>query len=180
MIMFEELISTLKTRFEENMHRHPDIEWDDVQKRLEANYDRLRSLKAMEETGGEPDVIGADSEGRYIFCDCSPESLMGRRSTCYDQKGQDEREKKGIFPQGNAVEMALAMGIELLDEEQYRALQELGPFDQKTSSWVRTPEQLRKLGGAIFGDYRYGRTFFYHNSAGSFYASRGFRGLLRV
>jgi len=105
---------------------------------------------------------------------------MGRRSTCYDQKGQDEREKKGIFPQGNAVEMALAMGIELLDEEQYRALQELGPFDQKTSSWVRTPEQLRKLGGAIFGDYRYGRTFFYHNSAGSFYASRGFRGLLRV
>lgn len=178
--MSKEIVAVLQQRFEENMHRHAGIEWEAVLSRLEANPAALRSLQAMEETGGEPDVIGQDSEGRYLFCDCAPESPAGRRNTCYDGEGQAGREKKGIIPKGNAVDMAEEMGIELLDEEQYRALQKVGPFDQKTSSWVKTPEDVRKRGGALFGDYRYGRTFIYHNSAGSFYSSRGFRGLLRV
>ncbi|KLU40282.1 MAG: hypothetical protein AA931_01285 [Peptococcaceae bacterium 1109] len=178
--MYGELLKRLEERFQANMHRHQGIEWEAVRARLRAVPDKLCSLQAMEETGGEPDVIGVDEQGHYIFCDCSPESPAGRRNTCYDRSGQDERERKGVYPQGNAVDGAAEMGIELLDEEQYRALQQVGPFDTKTSSWIKTPEDMRKKGGALFGDYRYGRVFFYHNSAGSFYSSRGFRGLIRV
>jgi len=174
------LLSILQARFEQNMQRHPGVEWAEVQARLEAHPEKLAVLQAMEETGGEPDVIGWDPEGRCIFCDCSPESPAGRRSLCYDGQAQAERERKGVIPQGNVLAMAEALGIELLDEEQYRALQKLGPFDTKTSSWVKTPQEVRDLGGALFGDFRYGRTFIYHNSAGSFYASRGFRGLVRI
>ena len=177
----EELLLTLKERFETNMSRHEGLEWGKILKRLEAQPEKLQSLFAMESTGGEPDVIGYDDQANeYLFCDCSPESPIGRRSICYDGKGQAEREKKGIFPAGNAVDLAAAMGIELLDEEQYRGLKEIGEFDTKTSSWIETPADIRALGGAIFADRRYGRIFVYHNSAPSFYGSRGFRGLLKV
>ena len=177
----EELNERLRLRFEKNMNRHKGLEWPEIQAKLEAQPEKLSSLQAMESTGGEPDVVGYDEEtGEYIFCDCSAESPQGRRSICYDGAGQEEREKKGVHPAGNAVELAAAMGIELLDEDQYRALQELGEFDTKTSSWIQTPTDIRKLGGALFADLRYGHVFVYHNSAPSFYAARGFRGSLRV
>lgn len=173
-----ELLRTLEARFRKNPHRHPSTEWTDVQSRLEGNRAALRSLREMEATGGEPDVIGADEEGRLIFCDCSPESPSGRRSLCYDEQARTSR--KEHKPQNSAVEMASAMGIALLTEESYRALQELGEFDRKTSSWIDTPADVRTLGGALFCDRRYGRVFVYHNGAESYYAARGFRGLLRV
>lgn len=177
----EKMLSTLKDRFEKNMNRHPGLEWAKVQARLEANPDKLWSLQEMENTGGEPDVVGHDQQtGEFIFVDCSAESPAGRRNTCYDRQGQDEREKKGVHPAGNALEMAAAMGIELLTEDQYRELQKLGEFDTKTSSWLQTPSDIRKQGGALFADRRYGHVFVYHNSAPSFYGARGFRGALRV
>lgn len=177
----QELLGILKTRFEKNMNRHPGLEWAGVQARLEANPEKLRSLHEMESTGGEPDVIGYDERtGEYLFGDCSAESPAGRRNVCYDREGQEAREKQGIHPKGNAVDMAAAMGIELLTEEQYRTLQSLDVFDTKTSSWVKTPPDIRKLGGALFADRRYGHVFVYHNSAPSFYSARGFRGLLKV
>jgi hypothetical protein len=177
----EELIETLQVRFEKNMTRHPDLAWPGIQSKLEARPEKLSSLHAMESTGGEPDVVGYDEgTGEYLFCDCSAESPAGRRTICYDGQGQAEREKKGVYPAGNAVDLAAAMGIELLNEEQYRALQELGEFDTKTSSWIQAPPDIRKLGGALFADRRFGHIFVYHNSAPSFYSSRGFRGLLRV
>jgi hypothetical protein len=152
-----------------------------IQEKLEAHPEKLASLNAMESTGGEPDVVGYDEKSaEYIFYDCSAESPDGRRSICYDGKGQAEREKKGIHPAGNAVDLAAAMGIELLNEEQYRALQELGEFDTRSSSWIQTPADIRKLGGAIFADRRYDHIFVYHNGAQSFYSVRGFRGSLRV
>jgi len=163
------------------MQRHQGLEWNAVQARLEVDPGKLRSLQDMEATGGEPDVIGQDPEsGEYIFCDCSAETPVGRRNVCYDREGQDAREKKGIYPQGNALEMAEAMGIELLTRDQYHQLQKVGDFDQKTSSWLQTPQDIRKLGGALFGDRRYGHVFVYHNGAQSFYGVRGFRGILRV
>jgi len=177
----EELLKTLKVRFEENMDRHKSHEWAKVQANLEAHHEKLWSLNAMESTGGEPDVIGYDKKtGEYIFCDCSAESPEGRRNICFDGEGQQEREKKGVHPAGNAVEIAATMGIELFNEEQYRELQKLGEFDTKTSSWIKTPSEIRELGGAIFADRRYDHVFVYHNGAQSFYSSRGFRGLLRV
>ncbi len=177
----DELLKTLKARFERHMNRHQNLSWPEVQARLEMNSEKLWSLYEMERTGGEPDAIGHDlSTGAYIFCDCSAESPAGRRNTCYDRQGQAEREKRGVYPAGNAVDMAASMGIEFLNEEQYRALQQLGDFDTKTSSWLKTPPDIRKLGGAIFADRRYGHIFVYHNSAPSFYSSRGFRGLLRI
>ncbi len=177
----EELLKILQARFEKNMHRHPGLEWPKIQSRLEKQPEKLASLNAMESTGGEPDVVGQDKEtGEFIFYDCSAESPEGRRSICYDRAGQKEREKKGVHPAGNAVDLAAGMGIELLTEEEYRRLQKLGEFDTKTESWVKTPEEIRKLGGAIFCDRRYGRVFTFHNSAPSFYAGRGFRGSLRV
>jgi hypothetical protein len=177
----EDLLTTLKARFEKNRKRHTDLEWAEVQAKLEANPEKLWSLNEMERTGGEPDVIGHDQKmGGYIFCDCSAQSPQERRNICYDQDGQAAREKKGVFPAGNAVEMAEVMGIELLTEEKYRALQRLGEFDTKTSSWIITPFEIRKLGGALFADRRYDHVFVYHNSAHSFYSSRGFRGTLRV
>lgn len=176
-----ELIKILKKRFEENMNRHNGFEWTKVQTRLEDCGEKLWSLNEMERTGGEPDVVAQDgATGEYIFCDCSAETPGGRRNICYDGKGQEERNKKGIFPEGNAVDMAAAMGIELLTEEQYRELQKLGNFDLKTSTWLKTPSDIRKLGGAIFADRRYGHVFVYHNSAPSFYSSRAFRGCLKV
>lgn len=176
-----ELLSILKTRFEANMSRHKDIEWVKVQARLESNTDKLWSLNEMERTGGEPDVVGQDeTTGEYIFYDCSKETPEGRRNICYDREGEEQRKKKGVYPRGNAVDMAASMGIELLTEEQYRELQKLGEFDMKTSSWVKTPSDIRKLGGALFADRRYGHVFIYHNSAPSFYSVRGFRGSLRV
>ncbi|MCG2577137.1 DUF4256 domain-containing protein [Dechloromonas sp. XY25] len=175
----EELLLTLKVRFEKNQHRHKEIAWADVRSRLEGNSDALRSLREMEATGGEPDVIAQDGDtGRYIFCDCSVESPSGRRSTCYDREGLESRKENR--PESSAVEMAAAMGIDLLTEEQYRELQQLGHFDTKTSSWVKTPSEVRALGGALFCDRRYGKVFVYHNGAQSYYASRGFRGLLAV
>lgn len=177
----EELLHILKKRFEENMNRHKDLKWENVQERLEGNVKKLWSLNEMERTGGEPDVIALDeAAGEYIFCDCSDESPKGRRSICYDREGQEERERKGVYPEGSAVGMAADMGIELITEEQYRSLQMLGNFDRKTSSWVKTPSDIRKLGGAVFADFRYGHVFLYHNGASSFYSSRAFRGLLRV
>jgi hypothetical protein len=177
----EELLKTLRVRFEKNKIRHTGLDWSKIQAKLEAHPDKLASLHAMESTGGEPDVVGFDEKtGEYIFYDCSAESPDGRRSICYDRAGQQEREKKGVYPAGNAVDLAAAMGIELLNEDQYRALQKLGEFDTKTESWIQAPAEIRKLGGAIFGDRRYGRVFVFHNSAPSFYAGRGFRGLLRV
>jgi hypothetical protein len=177
----EELLKTLKVRFEKNMNRHKSLEWPKIQAKLEAHPKKLLSLNAMESTGGEPDVVGYDKKtGEYIFYDCSMESPKGRRSVCYDGVGQQEREKKGVHPAGNAIDIAAAMGIELLNEDQYRALQKLGEFDTKTSSWIETPTDIRKLGGAIFADRRYDQVFVYHNSAPSFYAARGYRGSLRV
>lgn len=177
----EELLRILKNRFFENRNRHKGLEWDQVQERLEENGDKLRSLHEMERTGGEPDVVALDeTRDEYVFYDCSAESPSGRRNICYDCEGQEERERKGIYPEGNAVGMAAAMGIELLTEEQYRELQKWGNFDRKTSSWVKTPSDIRKLGGAVFADFRYGHVFLYHNSAHSFYGSRGFRGCLKV
>ncbi|MAT95937.1 MAG: hypothetical protein CL608_02120 [Anaerolineaceae bacterium] len=177
----EELLETLQARFEENMNRHKGLEWPKIQAKLEAQPEKLSSLHAMESTGGEPDVIGYDEKtAEYIFCDCSAESPDGRRSICYDEEGQAEREKKGIHPAGNAVDLADAMGIELLTEAQYRALQKIGEFDTKTSSWVQTPADIRKLGGAVFCDRRYDTVFLYHNGAQSFYSARGFRGRLKV
>jgi hypothetical protein len=177
----EELLKTLKVRFEKNMQRHNGLEWPKIQAKLEAHPEKLSSLNAMESTGGEPDVVGYDLKtGEYIFYDCSAESPIGRRSICYDGEAQEEREKKGVHPAGNAVDLAAAMGIELLAEEEYRALQQLGNFDTRTESWVKAPADIRKLGGALFCDRRYGHVFVFHNSAPSFYASRGFRGSLSV
>ncbi len=177
----KELLANLQARFEENMSRHEGLDWAKVQARLAADNKRLWSLNEMERTGGEPDVIGRnEGTGEFIFCDCSAQSPDGRRSICYDGDGQEAREKKGVYPAGNAVDMAAAMGIELLTVEQYRTLQEVGEFDTTTSSWVKTPADIRELGGAIFADRRYGHVFVYHNSAPSFYSARGFRGLLRV
>ena len=177
----EELLKTLQVRFEKNINRHKGLEWANVQTRLEANAEKLWSLNEMERTGGEPDVVDHDKKtGEYIFYDCSAESPKGRRSICYDRKGQEEREKKGVYPAGNAADLAAAMGIELLTEEEYRALQQLGNFDTKTESWVKTPSEIRKLGGALFCDCRYNHVFVYHNGAESYYGVRGFRGSLRV
>lgn len=174
-----DLLRTLKTRFANHPTRHEGLTWADVQARLEANAEKLRSLHEMERTGGEPDVIGRDERtGEYLFCDCSAESPSGRRSVCYDREGQDSRKEHA--PAHNAVDLAAAMGIELLTEEQYQALQQFGPFDVKTSSWLKTPADIRSLGGALFGDFRYGRVFVYHNGAQSYYAARAFRGSLRV
>jgi len=175
----EELIKTLKVRFEKNKSRHTGLEWANVQSKLEANADKLWSLGEMERTGGEPDVIAHDNTtDEYIFYDCSAETPKGRRSVCYDREALESR--KEFKPENNAVDMAASMGIELLAEEQYRKLQTLGKFDTKTSSWVKTPAEIRKLGGAIFCDRRYDHVFTYHNGAESYYAVRGLRGLLRV
>ncbi len=175
----EELLNTLKIRFAKNMGRHKDIEWNKVQAKLEASPEKLKPLNEMEITGGEPDVIAHDKKtGEYIFYDCSTESPKGRRSLCYDDEALESRKENK--PEGSAIGMAEAMGIEILTEEQYRNLQQLGEFDLKTSSWVLTPMYMRKLGGAIFCDRRYDTVFKYHNGAESYYAARGFRGLLRV
>lgn len=175
----EELFRTLKTRFEKNMNRHENLEWANVQATLESHPDKLRSLNEMERTGGEPDVVGYDEEtGEYIFYDCSAESPKGRRSVCYDREALESRKKHK--PDDNAIDMATVMGIELLSEQQYRELQKLGKFDTKTSSWVKTPSDIRERGGALFGDFRYGRVFIYHNGAESYFGARGFRGSLRV
>jgi hypothetical protein len=175
----EELLGILAARFDRNMNRHRRLEWAQVQARLKAHPAKLWSLHEMERTGGEPDVVGQDKEtGEYIFFDCSAESPKGRTSVCYDREGLESRREHK--PDNNAVDMAAAMGIELLTEEQYRALQQLGEFDRKTSSWVKTPVEMRKLGGALFGDRRFGRVFFYHNGAQSYYGARAFRGALRV
>lgn len=175
----EELIKTLKARFEKNNERHEGIDWASVQAKLDANLEKLWSLHEMEATGGEPDVVGYDAKtDEYIFYDCSAESPKGRRSICYDREAWEAR--KNHKPENTAMDMAKDMGIELLTEEQYRELQQLGKFDLKTSSWVQTPENIRKLGGAIFCDRRYDTIFMYHNGAESYYAARGFRGSLRV
>ena len=175
----EELLNALKARFEKNMNRHKGLEWAKVQAKLEANTGKLWSLNEMERTGGEPDVVGRDSKtGGYIFYDCCAESPQGRRSVCYDREALESR--KEHKPENNAIDMAAAMGIELLSEEQYRELQKLGKFDTKTSSWVKTPSGIRKLGGALFADFRYDNVFVYHNGAESYYAVRGFRGSLMV
>lgn len=175
----DELLQTLKARFEKNKNRHKGIEWTNVQARLKANAAKLWSLHEMEKTGGEPDVVDQDKKtGEYIFYDCSVESPKGRRSICYDIEALESR--KEHKPENSAVEMATDMGIELLTEEQYRALQKLGKFDTKTSSWVKTPSDIRKLDGALFCDYRYETVFVYHNGASSYYAARGFRGSLKV
>jgi len=173
----EELLRALKARFEKNMNRHKGLEWAKVQAKLEANTEKLWSLNEMERTGGEPDVVGHDKKtGEYIFYDCSAESPKGRRKVCYDREAAEKREAPG----GNVIDMAAAMGIELLTEEQYRELQKLGNFDTKTESWVKTPSDIRKLGGALFADRRYNHVFVFHNSAPSWYSARGFRGSLRV
>jgi len=174
-----EILRVLKARFENNMNRHKGLEWAKIQARLEANSEKLWSLHEMEKTGGEPDVVGLDKmTGEFIFYDCSAESPVGRRSVCYDHEGLESRKENK--PENNAVDMAAAMGIELLAEEQYRELQKLGTFDTKTSSWVKTPPDIRKLGGALFADFRYGHVFVYHNGAESYYSARAFRGLLKV
>jgi hypothetical protein len=174
-----ELLAILKTRFEKNMVRHKGLVWDKVQSKLEANPVKLWSLGEMESTGGEPDVIGYDKKkGEYVFCDCSEESPMGRRSLCYDRDALNAR--KEHKPKNSAIDLADGMGIEILTEEQYRELQRLGEFDRKTSSWIKTPPEIRKLGGALFCDRRYNTIFVYHNGAESYYAARGFRGLLKV
>lgn len=175
----EHLMGALKARFERNMHRHQGLEWAQVQARLVAAPEKLWSLHEMERTGGEPDVVATDAEtGELVFFDCATESPSGRRSLCYDREGLESR--KEHRPENSAADMAAAMGTELLTEEQYRELQELGKFDTKTSSWLLTPAAIRKHGGAIFGDYRYGQVFVYHNGAQSYYAARGFRSSLRV
>jgi len=174
----EELLSALKARFEKNMNRHEGVEWAKVKAKLEANTEKLWSLSEMERTGGEPDVVGHDKKtGEYIFYDCSAESPNGRRSLCYDREALESR--KEHKPENNAIDMAAAMGVELLTEQEYRELQKLGKFDTKTSSWVKTPADIRKLGGALFCDRRYNNVFVYHNGAESYYAARGFRGSLR-
>jgi hypothetical protein len=175
----EELLTALKARFENNVHRHKGLEWAKVQAKLEANAEKLWSLNEMERTGGEPDVVGHDNKtGEYIFYDCSAESPKGRRSFCYDREALESR--KEHKPKDNAIGMAAAMGIELLTEEQYRDLQKLGNFDEKTSSWVKTPSEIRDLGGALFCDRRFDTVFVYHNGAESYYAGRAFRGWLRI
>jgi hypothetical protein len=175
----EGLLKALKARFEKNMKRHQGLEWAEVQAKLEANPEKLWSLNEMERTGGEPDVVGQDEKtGETVFYDCSAESPAGRRNVCYDREALDAR--KEYKPKDSAMDMAAALGIELLTEEQYRALQKLGNFDTKTSSWVKTPAEIRKLGGALFADRRYDHVFVYHNGAESYYAARGFRGSLRV
>ena len=177
----EELLSVLKARFEKNMSRHKGIPWAEVQARVEADAQKLWSLNEMERTGGEPDVTGKDkTTGEFIFCDCSAESPQGRRNVCYDGEGQKKREKEGLPIAGNMLDMSVAMGIEPLTEEQYRDLQKLGSFDTKSQSWLKTPDEITRLGGAIFGDRRFGRVFVYHNTAPCFYRARGFRGLVRV
>jgi hypothetical protein len=175
----KKLLEVLKTRFEKNMSRHKGLEWADVQARLEASPEKLWSVNEMERTGGDPDVVGFDKKaGEYIFYDCSPDSPKGRRSICYDREALDSR--KEHKPKDSAMDMATAMGVELLTEEQYRALQKLGEFDTKTSSWIRTPSPIRKLGGALFCDRRFDTVFVYHNGAESYYAGRAFRGWLKV
>ena len=175
----EELLSALKTRFEKNMNRHRGLAWADVQAKLNAHPEKLRSLAEMERTGGEPDVVGFDEKtGEYVFMDCSTESPPGRRSVCYDREALESR--KEHKPENNVVDMAADMGIELMTEEEYRMLQKLGEFDMKTSSWIKTPPEIRKLSGALFCDRRYDTVFVYHNGAQSYYAARGFRGSLRV
>ncbi|MEO9885273.1 MAG: DUF4256 domain-containing protein [Balneola sp.] len=175
----EELLNILKERFENNTNRHKNLEWKNVQSKLEANPDKLWSMQQMEETGGEPDVVGYDIKtDEFIFFDCSAESPTGRRSLCYDLEGLESR--KQHKPDHNAVDMATEMGIELLNEKQYHHLQKIGNFDTKTSSWLHTPEEIRKLGGALFGDFRYNHVFIYHNGAQSYYAARGFRGVLKI
>jgi len=175
----EELLGVLKARFEKNMNRHKGLEWAKVQAKLEASSKKLWSLSEMERTGGEPDVVGRDSKtGEYIFYDCCAETPRGRRNVCYDREALEAR--KEHKPKNNAIDLSAAMGIELLSEEQYRQLQDFGNFDTKTSSWVKTPSDIRKLGGAIFADFRYGTVFVYHNGAESYYGVRGFRGSLRV
>jgi hypothetical protein len=175
----EELLNELKIRFEENMGRHKGLQWAKVQAKLEAQPKKLWSLSEMERTGGEPDVVGLDKKtGEYIFYDCAAESPKGRRSLCYDREALESR--KEHKPKNSAVDLAEAMGVELLTEEQYRELQKLGTFDTKTSSWITTPSEVRKLGGAIFADFRFGRIFVYHNGAESYYAARAFRGSLRI
>ncbi len=175
----EKLLRALKSRFEKNMGRHKSIEWANVQAKLEANPDKLWSLNEMEKTGGEPDVCGYDNKtGEYIFYDCAPETPGGRRNVCYDREALESR--KEHKPKNSAIGMAADMGIELLTEAQYRKLQKLGTFDGKTSSWVKTPSDIRKLGGALFADFRYGHVFVYHNGAESYYGVRGFRGMLRI
>jgi hypothetical protein len=173
------LLATLKARFERHWERHRGLSWAAVERRLVAKPAKLWSLAEMERTGGEPDVVGQDAKsGELVFCDCAEESPKGRRSVCYD--GEALRSRKENKPKASALELAAAMGIELLDEEGYRELQKLGPFDTKTSSWLKSPASVRELGGALFGDYRFGRVFTYHNGAESYYAARGFRGVLRV
>jgi hypothetical protein len=174
-----ELLAVLKARFHKHMNRHKGLEWAGVEAKLTANSDKLWSLNEMEKTGGEPDVIGEDKKsGEYIFCDCSAESPNGRRSVCYDGEAQESR--KEHKPENNAIDMASEIGIDLLSEDEYRNLQKLGNFDTKTSSWIKTPAEIRKLGGALFADRRYGHVFVYHNGAQSYYAARAFRGSLKV
>ncbi len=177
----KELLETLQHRFEKNENRHKGFEWRKIKTKLQAHPEKLASLYAMESTGGEPDVVGYDKKtNEYIFYDCSAQSPQGRRSICYDREGQEQREKQGVHPAGNAVDLAAAMGIEILDEARYRELQRLGEFDAKSESWIQTPTDIRQLGGALFCDRRYGHVFVFHNSAPSFYADRGFRGSLKV
>jgi hypothetical protein len=178
---YTELCMLLRRRFEKNMHRHSELHWDDIQKKLDdaGSKIKLRSLYEMEKTGGEPDVVGFDIDTReIIFCDCSPESPSGRRSLCYDREALESRKENK--PLNSVLDMARELGIELLTEKQYRALQQLGHFDTKTSSWIQTPADIRKSGGALFADFRYGHVFIYHNGAQSYYAARGFRGSLRI
>lgn len=175
----EEMLSILENRFQKNSHRHKGLNWSDVQQKLEAHPKKLENLQKMEETGGEPDVVGFDKDsGEYLFFDCSAESPKERRSFCYDKAALDKRKENK--PKNNALDAAASMGIELLTEDEYRYLQTLDDFDIKTSSWLKTPENIRKLGGAIFGDFRYGTVFIYHNGADSYYAARGFRGKVKV
>lgn len=175
----EDLLATLRDRFDKNTHRHGGVEWPEVQARLEANVEKLRSLHEMERTGGEPDVVGQDQKtGEFIFVDCSAESPKGRTSLCYDHEALDSR--KEHKPKNSVVDLAGELGVELLSEDEYRELQKLGEFDTKSSSWLRTPPEIRKLGGAIFGDRRFGRVFVYHNGAQSYYSGRAFRGSVRI
>jgi hypothetical protein len=175
----DELIKAIKDRFVKNMRRHARVDWSTVQAKLEACPEKLQSIYEMERTGGEPDVVGyVENTNEFIFCDCSPESPLGRRSICYDREALDSRKENK--PSGNAIEMASSLGIEIITEQQYRELQELGEFDRKTSSWVKTPSKIRELGGALFCDRRYDNVFVYHNGAESYYAARGFRGRLKV
>lgn len=175
----KELLMTLGARFEQNMNRHQGMDWAKLLRRLESSPGKLWSLNEMERTGGEPDVVSHDEKaGEYTFYDCSAESPSGRRSICYDREGLESRKENR--PKNNAIEMAVSMGVELLTEQEYRELQKFGNFDAKTSSWLKTPSSIRKLGGAVFGDFRYGHVFVYHNGAQSYYAARGFRGSLRI